>query len=76
MSNLTRNVNYLDLDKGPRSHLNIVIEIPSSDLIAVIMFVLSVTISNIFAVKIIHDHDLYMLNRSLLNAYIFIENSI
>ena len=77
MFNLIRNVYYLDLGlwKGPRSYLNIAIEIPclTSYLMVIVMFSISITISKIFAVEIVHDHDLDLWNGSRSNTNMPIE---
>ena len=67
----------LDIQKGPKSSLNIVSEIPcqTSYLMAIVMLALSVIISKMFAVKILHDHDLHAWNESRSNPYMLIENS-
>ena len=78
MFSLIQNVHYnnLNLYKVLRSNLNITIGLPcmTSYLMTIIMLALSDTISKIFAIKIVHDHDLDQCNRSRSNTTILIKS--
>ena len=79
MSNLIQSVYYLDLSltdkKWLRSIYYIAIEIPCliSHLMAIVMLLLSVTISQIFIVKNVHDHDIDLWTVSRSNAITLIK---